>query len=131
MATSPCYPTGKSVKRRVFSVTSVAVLFVMLMIPSVQATELILNGDFETFSARDRSNGWVTFSAGQTIGEGWIVSANTVDLHWGEYGNAWSTVSGFQALDLTGGGRGAIYQDVATTTGMNYMLQFYMSANLA
>ena len=94
--------------------------------------QIILNGDFEIPTVPNgNSDGWLTFFAGETIADTWTVNAGSVDIHRREYSTPWTTLSGLQALDLSGNSSGSIYQDVPTTPGMDYRLQFYMSANLA
>ena len=66
---------------------------------------------------------WRVFSAGQGFG-GWVVESGTVEIV-----SAWQDADGDQSVDLSGLGRGAIYQDVPTTPGRLYLLRFALAGN--
>ena len=114
-------------------IISLILLSIILSSASIMAEQnLILNGDFEEPGvSSDNSNGWITFEKGQIIGSGWIVEENSVDIHQREYSIPWHTISGLQALDLSGDSPGCIDQDIDTEPGKKYELSFYMAANLA
>jgi hypothetical protein len=81
----------------------------------------VRGGDFEKPVA---GTGWVTYSRGETIGP-WTVDSGTVDLK----GTRWKAYAGQQLLDLNGGNRGAISQQVRTEPGKRYLLCFATTAN--
>ncbi|HZN64500.1 MAG TPA: choice-of-anchor C family protein [Tepidisphaeraceae bacterium] len=64
-----------------------------------------------------------TFGAGQQMGS-WTVESGSVDLVAG-----WQDAEGNQSVDLSGAGAGAIYLDLATVPGQNYVLRFAMAGN--
>lgn len=70
---------------------------------------------------------YTTYSFGETIGSGWEVDmgdVHLVDEYW------WAANSGIQSLDMDGGVRGGIHQDLATSAGSAYNFSFWMSGNL-
>ncbi len=78
---------------------------------------LVSNGGFE--APRVATATFQTFAAG-TNPNGWVVESGSVDV----VRSVWSPFEQAQSLDLNGVGPGAIYQDLATTPGRNYYLDF-------
>ena len=89
--------------------------------PLVEAGSLVRGGDFEKPVA---GAGWVSYSAGDRIGQ-WKVDSGTVDLK----GTRYKAHSGQQLLDLNGGGRGVLSQELETEVGRRYTLRFALTPN--
>ena len=118
-------------------VHGIAALLLLLLAPAVHATNLVLNGSFETPVAADCTNGAAvcrnngvdtTWGLGQNMG-GWIIGASSVDLFNRFFANA---ADGDQWVDLNGdfGANGSIYQDISTIIGQKYLLQFSMTGEV-
>ena len=84
---------------------------------------LLRNGGFET--PDNRGAAYRPYSRGQ-LG-GWTVASGSVDI----VGSYWKPASGRQSLDLSGLQElpGTIQQDVATTSGKNYLIRFSAAGN--
>ncbi len=70
------------------------------------------------------SQSFTTFASGRNI-NGWTVEFNSVDL----IGTYWRAAHGYQSMQLSAQGAGAIYQDLPTTAGHYYALSFAMAGN--
>ncbi|MBI2863237.1 MAG: DUF642 domain-containing protein [Chloroflexi bacterium] len=92
--------------------------------PTATPTSLVTNGDFETPVI---GGSWKNFGTGQNIG-GWQVSSGNVDLVKTTYLGA---AKNSQWIDVSGGTNGAVYQDLATTSGYFYSLRFALAGNPA
>jgi hypothetical protein len=105
-----------------------------LAAPATAATNLIVNGDFETPAAP--SKGFTIFGGGSHALAGWTVlgpSNNAVALLANDYVEpnvAFESESGNSALDLSGGGNSGptagVSQSVATEVGKSYVLKFWL-----
>jgi choice-of-anchor C domain-containing protein len=95
---------------------------------------LVFNGSFEQPTV---GGGFVTLPSGSTGLTGWTILDGTVGLapdsidHIGSY---WQAAEGNQSIDLDGGASdgndaAAISQDISTTPGQSYLLQFAMAGN--
>jgi choice-of-anchor C domain-containing protein len=84
------------------------------------ATNLIVNGDFETPEAPDRC---LALSGDQLTG--WKIERGDVDV----VSTYWPAEHGNQSLDLNGLTSGAISQTIATEPGHWYRLSFFYSGN--
>jgi choice-of-anchor C domain-containing protein len=114
--------------RRLASAAIVSVIFFSLPNDGVvaRAENLVTNGSFESPSVEGYS--FLTYTATSTFG-GWTVAANTVDLCGPSETVA---ADGSQWVDLGGtsvDNRGSIYQDLNTTVGQSYNLQFMLAGN--
>jgi len=115
----------------------IVALSLMLLTPAVHATNLVLNGSFETPVAADCANGAAlcrnngvdtTWFQGQNMG-GWIIGASNVDL----FNETFTTAAdGNQWVELNGdyGANGSIYQDISTIIGQKYLLRFSMTGEV-
>jgi hypothetical protein len=115
----------------------IVALSLLLLTPAVHATNLVLNGSFETPVAADCTNGAAvcrnngidtTWIQGQNMG-GWIIGASNVDL----FNETFTTAAdGNQWVELNGdyGANGSIYQDISTIIGQKYLLQFSMTGEV-
>jgi hypothetical protein len=102
--------------------------------PAAAATNLIVNGDFETPAAP--SKGFTIFGGGSHGLTGWTVlgpASNAVALLANDYTEpnvAFESEHGGSALDLSGGGNtgptAGVSQDVATEIGKAYVLKFWL-----
>ncbi len=87
------------------------------------ASELIINGDFETFAPF--STPFVTVNAGDTSLTGWTIGGTSIDVINGNYG----AILG-NSIDVLGTpGPGTLSQQFATTAGSLYSLAFDLSRN--
>ncbi len=111
---------------------SLLVAFAMLAaIPATAATNLVVNGDFESDPASN--GGYIQYVGGNTF-TGWSVLGNDViviNKNYSESGLVFNAQGGSDnAIDLTGGGNtgptDGIVQTVATTLGQMYRLTFYV-----
>jgi choice-of-anchor C domain-containing protein len=103
-----------------------ALVSAMLSAGYAQAsTELVVNGNFESFTGASFT-GYKTVGNGQTTITGWDVSDTSVDLiNNGQYG----AISG-TSIDMLGTpGPGAISQTLNTVAGQSYTLSFDLSKN--
>ena len=103
------------------------VIFVaFLAIPlfaSATVTNLIQNGDFETYAPS--FSGFSTVVAGSTALTDWTVGGTSIDVIKGSYG----AVTG-NSIDMLGTpGPGSLSQTFATVSGQTYWLNFDLSAN--
>jgi choice-of-anchor C domain-containing protein len=80
-----------------------------------------VNGSFENPT---HNSNWVTRNAGNVFG-GWTVGSGSID-HIRHY---WQAADGQYSVDLSGSHVGSIYQDVVTTPGVQYLLEFAMAGN--
>jgi choice-of-anchor C domain-containing protein len=88
------------------------------------ATNLIINGDFETFSGNPVS-GFKTVNAGDSALGNWLVGGTSIDVINGAYG----AISG-NSIDMLGTpGPGSLSQKFTTTVGSLYSLAFDLSRN--
>jgi choice-of-anchor C domain-containing protein len=105
-------------------ITSLAVFVSLLGLAGSDASggsNIVANGGFETPVIPGT---YQAYSSGQTFG-GWTVSLNSIDVV-----RSWQNAEGSQSLDMGGSpGPGEIYQDLATTTGQEYSLQFAMAGD--
>jgi len=104
----------------------VALVAAMLSAGYAQAsTELVVNGNFESFTG-GAFTGYETVGNGQTTITGWNVSDTSVDLiNNGQYGAINGT-----SIDMLGTpGPGAISQTLNTVAGKSYTLSFDLSRN--
>jgi len=85
------------------------------------AQNIVINGDFESPNV---GADIVRFEEGANFG-GWTVESGSVDLT----GTVLQVASGGQSVDLNGNQRGAIFQDVANTSGRVYILRFALAGN--
>jgi len=102
--------------------------------PAAAATNLIVNGGFETPAAPSKS--FTIFGGGSHGLTGWTVlgpASNAVALLADDYTEpnvAFRSQSGDSALDLSGGGNtgptAGVSQDVATEIGKSYVLKFWL-----
>ncbi len=99
--------------------------------------DLIQNGSFETTNTPVPTNFYLTVDAGDSATiPGWTVvtpsdgSGGSVDVVSSGYNN-WVCKDGNNCIDLAGttGGPGGLYQDVATTPGVQYSLSFWSAVN--
>lgn len=99
--------------------------------PAAAATNLVVNGDFE--SAPASNGGFIQYSGGSTF-PGWTVTGNDViviDESYSEQGLVFNAQGGSQtAIDLTGAGNtgptDGIVQTIATAAAQQYRLTFYV-----
>lgn len=94
------------------------------------ATNLLINGDFESVSAVPGPV-ITTLPTGSPAlmvsGQGWTITGNTIDVI---PSTDWAASSGLNSLDLDGTpGHGGVTQSVATTPGQTYTLTFDFSVN--
>ena len=82
------------------------------------ATNLVKDGDFESFSSQVAANSWTTLATNTTFGA-WTVTAGTVDLIRG-MGNNVTGVS----IDMNGTSAGTLTQTFNAVAGMTYTLSF-------
>ena len=104
---------------------------------AADSPNLITNGSFETTTAPTSSYSTVLAGDSTTI-QGWTVvtpsmygpSGGSVDLTAGTY-NGWGAENGNYVIDLAGTSSepGGIYQDVATTPGVEYSLSYWTAVN--
>jgi Protein of unknown function (DUF642) len=98
---------------------------------------LIQNGNFVPTTS---TTGYLTVSAGDSTSiPGWTVvtpsvydtSGGSVDVVSDSYWNDWNNEAGGYSIDLAGttGVPGGLYQNVATTPGVEYSLSFWSAAN--
>src|SRR5439155_4518796 len=85
--------------------------------PDNQAT----NASFESPNV---GSSVVRYGQGGDI-DGWFVASGSVDL----VGTYWQAATGSQSVDMSGAGRGGIYQDMPTTPGVTYSLAFALAGN--
>ena len=86
------------------------------------ASSVVCDGGFED----PVINGpYATYTAGGHFGP-WVVDSGSVDI---EGGSDVAAAEGSQSLDLNGTGPGGVHQDVATSAGTTYALQFSYAAN--
>jgi choice-of-anchor C domain-containing protein len=108
------------IKARMRKFFLAAVLFSPLL---ASATNLIQNGDFESYSPT--FSGYSVVNAGSSELTGWTVGGTSVDVIKGSYG----AIQG-NSIDLLGSpGPGSLSQTFATVSGQNYLLTFDLSAN--
>lgn len=97
-----------------------------LSLTSTQAVPLVTNGDFETPLVPAGS--FTDFAAASPLLTGWTVLGADVAVVSGSYPNT-PAQSGNQWLDLMGldvAGGGSITQTIATTTGQQYNVSFWV-----
>lgn len=96
------------------------------------ATNLLLNGDFESpaIGAGQSGQAFTTFTAPATIGSGWKVTANSVDIVSNAFPAAFAVkpASGKQVIDMDGLAPGTLTQSVPTVSGHRYLLTFSWTA---
>ena len=87
-------------------------------------TNLVTNGSFESPVV----SGTAFFAAPSTGLTGWNLTAGSIDL---DNSQVWQAAAGSQSVDLSGyaDSPGTISQNVPTTSGEKYLLQFAMSGN--
>lgn len=83
---------------------------------------LVRNGSFETPNVAPEGE---IFTAGETIGT-WKVQTGSVQV----LGSAFQARSGDQSLDLSGNGRGSVFQDLNTVPGSLYRIKFFLAGNV-
>jgi choice-of-anchor C domain-containing protein len=110
-------------KQRYAAAIASALWLCMVPIGGKAATNLIVNGGFE--SPRVPLSGFDSYYAPSNFG-GWTVWTGVVDLVGTNY---FGSASGLQSLDLNGDVIGAVDQDVATFAGESYRLRFAFAAN--
>ncbi len=87
------------------------------------AANLVTNGGFESPVLVPNPDGFLRITSGLT---GWtIIAPGNIDL----VGPYWIPSEGVQSIDLSGGRRGAISQDIPTESGKLYDLSFDMAGN--
>ena len=86
---------------------------------------LITNGGFEKPSIW-QSSSFVEYDTGSVAVPGWTVGRNSVDLVGQSYIDP---ESGHQSVDLSGSAPGSVSQSVATTTGKNYTLTWFIAGS--
>ena len=97
---------------------------------SLLSTNLLTNGSFETPQIGSGSSGedFTDYSAGQIVGAGWQVTANSVDIFSNKSPFTYTPAAGNQFLDLNGGAPGTISQTVTTKPRQRYTLRFAFTA---
>jgi choice-of-anchor C domain-containing protein len=108
------------------------VVFALILTFTSQAhsqTSIVGNGSFET-PAVEEGNGFITLGEGDQSLYPWVIESGSVDL----IRDYWRPASDSQSIDLEGyspenGHIYSIYQDVATTAGTTYELQFAIAGN--
>lgn len=104
---------------------------------AADSPNLITNGSFETTTAPTSTYSTVLAGDSTTIQDWTVVtpamygpSGGSVDLTAGTY-NGWGAEDGNYAIDLAGTSSepGGIYQDVATTPGVEYSLSYWTAVN--
>ena len=111
-----------------------AVAFVLIFTPAIQATNLIENGSFET-NAKD-AGAWSVANAidfnvgvGNTNIAAWMVINGTID-YAGRSPYTWHAADGDHSIDLgVMPGAGGVSQTFATSPGTPYEVRFFMSGN--
>eukprot|EP01114_Cavostelium_apophysatum_P024023 TRINITY_DN925_c0_g1_i1.p1 TRINITY_DN925_c0_g1~~TRINITY_DN925_c0_g1_i1.p1 ORF type:complete len:490 (-),score=78.97 TRINITY_DN925_c0_g1_i1:48-1517(-) len=88
---------------------------------NIQATNLLINGDFETAPCEAPI---CTIETGEDIG-GWRVLMGSVDVATTE----WQAASGFKSIDMTGSTAGKLQQTVALNVGQRYVLSYKLAGN--
>jgi choice-of-anchor C domain-containing protein len=99
----------------------IASLVILGLAAGRPASAQIVNGSFESPT---HNQNWVTYGSGAVFG-GWTVSSGSID-HIRYY---WQAADGSYSVDLSGSSIGSIYQDVLTTPGQEYLLEFAMAGN--
>jgi choice-of-anchor C domain-containing protein len=77
-----------------------------------------------SFESPNVGSSVVRYGQGGNI-DGWFVASGSVDL----VGTYWQAATGSQSVDMSGAGRGGIYQDVPTVQGVTYSLAFALAGN--
>lgn len=118
-------------RSRRFAAQLLSAVLVAPVTSAAAAPNLLDNGDFEQPALPSTGIGYVTYTAGERIGDGWRIGFGSVDLHNSAQDAYWTMASGQQAVDLAGAGeRGSLVQDVATEPGARYWLSFQLAINL-
>ncbi len=94
-----------------------------LIVPPVQAANLIQNGSFETATVNPGS--FLQLDAVSTAITGWTVSQGSIDY----IGTLWQASNGSRSLDLSGENAGGIQQTFNTTVGKTYRVTFDLAGN--
>ena len=89
------------------------------------ATNLITNGDFETYTVGVPNGGFTTVGAGSNAITGWTVAGASVDLIKNNYGSVNGT-----SIDMLGTpGPGSVAQQFSYAANTTYTLTFDLSRN--
>ncbi len=99
---------------------------------SLNATNIVLNGDFETTNIG--VNLFQPLAAGSLLLTNWTITAPVstqgIDIISTRTGNLALANTGFQAIDMAGTpGRASIFQDLTTVIGQLYRITFAGSSN--
>jgi hypothetical protein len=121
---------------QVFSRQAIGKLFlsVVCVVPAAHAN-LLTNGSFELGAFVNQGNETMVLNVGSTTITGWAVV--TDQLAWIDTGNPWglSAQDGNRFLDFTayptGAPFGGVSQNLATITGQQYQLSFYLGSYTA
>jgi choice-of-anchor C domain-containing protein len=98
-----------------------------VLVPNVvlaQATNLAINGSFEN-SVYEPVGEFRLLPAGATGITGWTVRPADIDY----IGWHWISSDGVRSIDLSGQEAGGIMQDIATTMGSTYLVEFDLAGN--
>ena len=110
---------------RIISAIALAVAALVGAATASQAA-LFQNGSFEIGPAPGE---FTTLTAGSTAITGWTVTGTSIDY----IGSYWQPQEGSRSLDLSGTGAetqpGGIQQTFDTTTGLSYVVGFWVSGN--
>ncbi len=100
----------------------------MALVPNLVWANITQNGSFETGPAGDR---FVRLYNGSTALSGWTVvpGQNATDGSIDYITSLWQASDGTRSLDLSGKLAGGIMQNLITTPGTTYQVQFDIAAN--
>ena len=100
-----------------------AVLAISLLVTTAGLAN-VTNGSFEVGSDPGY---FTTLGSGSTVITGWTVMRTNIDY----IGTCWAASDGERSLDLSGWLPGGIQQDIATVSGVEYLVEFDMAGNPA
>lgn len=101
-----------------------ATAMLVACITTARATELLVNGGFETGPAIPLANPIYAVPPGNTALTGWTVSGGAVSIVTDNY---WEPRAGHRSLELSSSGPGAVEQWFASSPGSVYQVKFFIT----
>lgn len=86
------------------------------------SAQSVMNPSYETGPA---TGGWTRVNLGSQAVEGWTVDKGNID----HIGTMWQAADGGRSIELNGDAPGRIRQEVQTTPGSQYLVEFALSGN--
>lgn len=111
-------------RRNIIGTVVIGTILLILVAPTL-AANLVTNGSFESPGVSGLFDTYYGIDA--TSLTGWVVDLAGTSIN--QVNAQWNDADGFQSIDMNGIVAGSIYQDLATTAGLQYSIRFALAGN--